>query len=52
LGLLLGLDDSRRGSSSVPEAPAISSSAIECPTDSPGCCPGPSTAPSPARSIC
>jgi hypothetical protein len=37
LGLLLGLDDSRRGSTSVPEAPPISSPAVECPKDSPGC---------------
>lgn len=37
LGLLLGLDDSGPGSAAVPEAPPISSPAVECPTDAPGC---------------
>ncbi|MEW1817756.1 hypothetical protein [Streptomyces diastaticus] len=52
LGLLLGLGDSRQGSAPVPEAPSISSPAVECPTLSPDANPGPSTAPSPARSTC
>ncbi|MFJ1829337.1 hypothetical protein [Streptomyces sp. NPDC088178] len=52
LGLLLGLDSSRRGSAPVPEAPSISGPAVECPTLSPDADPCPSTAPSPARPTC
>ncbi|MGX1886529.1 hypothetical protein [Streptomyces sp. NPDC055287] len=37
LGLLLGLDHGRSDSTTVPEAPAISSPATGCPTDPPTC---------------